>query len=85
MAESPAIAPVVASTTPYDATPTVAPASTERSEDEKHLKSIFPDLDETTIHDCYVLCEQNVERTVEFLLGTESNDASSRALQIHEH
>jgi hypothetical protein len=48
------------------------PASvvTEPSGDEAQLKSMFPDLDPATIHDCYVLCERNVERTVEFLLGT---------------
>jgi len=43
--------------------------SPELSGDEGHLKSIFPDLDAATIHDCYVLCDRNVERTVEFLLG----------------
>jgi len=41
----------------------------ELSEDETHLQSIFPDLDAATIHDCYVLCDRNVERTVEFLFG----------------
>lgn len=36
------------------------------------LRSMFPDLDHAAIHDCYVLCERNVERTIEFLLGTDS-------------
>jgi hypothetical protein len=49
------------------AEPAVTPD--ELSADETHLQSIFPDLDSATIHDCYVLCDRNVERTVEFLLG----------------
>lgn len=49
-----------------------AGTATELSADEVHLQSIFPDLDAATIHDCYVLCERNVERTVEFLLGDVS-------------
>jgi len=48
------------------------------SANESYLQSMFPDLDPSAIHDCYVLCERNVERTVEFLLGTES-DAPPRA------
>jgi CUE domain len=55
--------PVVTST----AEPAVT--GTELSADETHLQSIFPDLDVAIIHDCYVLCDRNVERTVEFLLG----------------
>lgn len=49
----------------------------ELSGDELHLQSIFPDLDPATIHDCYVLCERNVERTVEFLLGDVRNTGHS--------
>lgn len=80
MAETSATTPAT-NTAPANAAShdTTAPAAPplERSEDERHLQSIFPDLDETTIHDCYVLCERNVERTVEFLLGTDQNDAPS--------
>ena len=72
----------LAETTPQTGPSPVAPAHTaaqpeappsELSGDEAHLQSIFPDLDSATIHDCYVLCGQNVERTVEFLLGDVRN------------
>jgi len=53
-------------------TPATGPA-TDPSADEAHLQAIFPDLDPATIHDCYVLCGRNVERTVEFLLGDVRN------------
>ncbi|PVG02386.1 hypothetical protein CPB86DRAFT_576262 [Serendipita vermifera] len=58
------------SATVNDSTHRPTSVVTEPSGDEVQLKSMFPDLDSTTIHDCYVLCERNVERTVEFLLGT---------------
>ncbi|KAG8827194.1 hypothetical protein FRC19_005012 [Serendipita sp. 401] len=57
---------------------TSALPATELSPDEVELQSIFPDLDSATIHDCYVLCNRNVERTVEFLLGTDHNEISSQ-------
>ncbi|KAG8833650.1 hypothetical protein FRC17_010315 [Serendipita sp. 399] len=86
MAEPPVTLTANSASSPAEATPattltntTTPPATTDLSPDELHLQSIFPDLDAATIHDCYVLCGRNVERTVEFLLGTDNNDRPSTA------
>lgn len=39
--------------------------------DIAQLRSMFPDIDETVLDECYVAANRNVNSTIEFLLGTE--------------
>jgi predicted secreted acid phosphatase len=39
--------------------------------DIAQLKSMFPDIDDTVLNECYVAANRNLAQTIEFLLGNE--------------